>query len=126
MDDDYIEELFKIETETLVVVTEDPDHEGLFWLHSHGMVDFGLAEIEIRQVHGLLVKEAMNMINRLNAYRLKKDIKVGETFDPGTGFVGEVAEGKTFQGSKLFLLKSSVKKIECGCQGCNTDPDFTN
>jgi hypothetical protein len=52
------------------------------WIHTHGLSDLGLPELEIRDVPGYLGEAAVSLIRRIHGYMIdnKRQIKAGETF----------------------------------------------
>jgi hypothetical protein len=60
-------------------VTDGRETKG--WVHTHGMDDFGLPELEMRDIPGFLVEEAARMLKGVCDYMLDSGNKVclGET-----------------------------------------------
>ncbi len=51
------------------------------WVHTHGMDEYGLPELEIRDVPGFLAEDAARLLNHVCDYMLDSGnvIKLGET-----------------------------------------------
>tara|TARA_B100002019_G_scaffold285752_1_gene295194 strand:- start:487 stop:906 length:420 start_codon:yes stop_codon:yes gene_type:complete len=110
---------------TQIVVTPDDDHEGKFWLYSQGMKEnHDIEDLEIKDVPGMFVNVAGNIINEINAYRLVsgKPVEVGHTMSWNTGDI-LVVQGDAFDGhwswkaEDMLRLTSRLTDVEC-CTGC--------
>lgn len=128
--DKYMKE---IERKTTVVITPEQPKKipGFFWVHSNGMVqEYGLPDVEIRQVNGVIVKDAQHLINRLNAYRIEKkkgnsnQVLIGQTIDFETGFPIGIEEGEDWNRIPMLRLTSRIETIECNHRKKDPDPDL--
>ena len=129
-EENHFEEMIGvIRKTTSIIKTPDPDHEGKFWLYSTGMRDnYGMPDLEVRDVPGMFIRAATDTITKINAYRLSEDEKpvlVGHTIAWEYGDIlveqGEAFDGaNTWEAEDMLRLVSRETDVEC-CHLCECD-----
>ena len=106
-----------------VIVTPEPEKEGLFWLHLVGMCTFDRPAMELRDVPPLFIDAAGQFLNRCALYTINKDrpILAGESVEYGINVpvrVGVVWSPDPFYEPNTALrLVPAAPEIHCGCVG---------
>jgi hypothetical protein len=58
---------------------------GMGWVHTHGMADLGLPELEIRGIHDFLAEDAARLLKEVCGYMQtsERPVRLGETMSTG-------------------------------------------
>jgi hypothetical protein len=103
---------------------------GTGWVHTHGMAEHGLPEVEARHMPDYLAESAAGLIRHVCDYMLDKGkrVKAGETMaiSPRTRFL--FVEGKPLPGEEdhYEVERLLIVDVEHVCECCRLKPSDQN
>jgi hypothetical protein len=100
------------------------DEEG-HWLHTHGLEEMGLPELEIRNVPSYFVDAAANHLRQVSQYMQEPDVfvKLGETVQVGPNSVARLVQAEPLPGNEDHYESERwvFRPVSMICSECGSD-----
>jgi hypothetical protein len=92
------------------------------WVHTHGMVRFGLPELEMRGIPGFLAEDAARILKRVCDYMIDSGAKVsvGETMALSDRTVFRFVKAVPIRGEEEHyqVERWQIVEVEPRCEAC--------